>query len=116
MAFLQGFKVEQFILLGLCFPTAKHHPNPCKRQGANGGMMSFSAVALHVIIGFSPDRLVNRFIGIFLKTLAQKFGTRFAPLHENGLSTSFFDRRNAHRVVHLVRAVKAIAVSAEGRE
>ena len=55
-------------------------------------MMAVAVIALHLIVGFGPDRVEDRFIGIFLKALSEEFGTGVASLDEQHAATGFFDR------------------------
>ncbi len=54
--------------------------------------MVVAAIALHLIVGFGPEGVADRFIGIFLKTLAQEFGAGFTPRDEKHLPGGVIDR------------------------
>jgi hypothetical protein len=76
----QGRQISVLVVRRTVLPAAKHDANPFESQGSHRGMVILTTLALLLVIGTRPNRLRNRVSRPFVKTLAQKLGTRPAKM------------------------------------
>ncbi len=79
-------------------------------------MLAFAAFALHLIGRSCPDRVADRLIGLFMKTLAQKLRAGWSPLDKRDRPTGSPDGGDADGMLHLSGRLTTVPLSAEGHE
>ena len=76
-------------------PAAPHDPLPLKGQGADGGLVTFASLDLHLVVAHRPGAELQGTLGQLMEGLAEEFGAGPPHVDPDGFATGFLDRSDA---------------------